>query len=138
MYGTQWPTSSQKLIQHQFVGDTGSAREQLETNPEFAGFNLSDLPADWTSKKGFYAPDAASLANRARFVRRFLRDRPEKDIVLVCHGDFLRQLTCDASGPSHIFWKNAESILWKVIVLLSVESPRVSLHPEVKSPNGRR
>lgn len=89
-------------------GDTGSSREKLEANPEFAGFDFSQLPADWTSKQGFWAPDRASLANRARWVRQWLRDRPEQDIVLIAHGDILRNITAGPNGPSVYDWKNAE------------------------------
>ena len=93
--------------------DTGSPLEVLASNQDFKGLNFARVTPDWTSKKGFYAPDPASLADRAKFIRRFLRDRPEKDIVLVCHGDFLRQLTCDASGPSRVYWRNAEMRIYK-------------------------
>lgn len=96
-----------------FPCDTGSPKELLEVDPDFKGLNFSRLTADWTSKKGFWAPDDASLANRAMFVRQYLRDRPEKDIVLVCHGDFLRQLTCDAGGPSRSYWKNVEMRVYR-------------------------
>ena len=89
-----------------FPCDTGSSAQSLTNDADFNGLSFSRLTPDWTSKQGFWAPDDASLANRAAFVRRFLRDRPERDIVLVCHGDFLRQLTCDADGPSRSFWKN--------------------------------
>ena len=37
-----------------------------------------------------------------------MRERPEKDIVLVAHGDFLRQITADKFGPSGHMWKNVE------------------------------
>lgn len=97
-----------------FPCDTGSPREVLEKDPEFAGFDLSRLTPDWTSKQGFWsmAPDA--LANRAKWVRQFLRERPEKDIVLVAHGDVLRQITGTAeNGPSTHMWKNAEARIFK-------------------------
>jgi broad specificity phosphatase PhoE len=96
-----------------FPCDTGSPREQLEMDPDFKGLEFSRLTPDWNSKQGFWAPDDASLADRAKFVRQFLRERPEKDIVLVCHGDFLRQLTADAEGPSRSFWKNVEMRVYK-------------------------
>jgi hypothetical protein len=69
------------------------AREELEADPEYAGLDLSDLKPDWTSKKGFYAPDVPSLQARARWNRRWLRERPEKEIVVVAHGDCLRYIT---------------------------------------------
>lgn len=88
--------------------DTGSSKEVLEANPEFASFNLSNLPPDWTSKKGFWAPDPQSVAARARWVRHFLLERPEETIVLVAHGDILRQITADQKGPGTHAWRNAE------------------------------
>ena len=96
-----------------FPCDTGSPREVLESDADFKGLDFSRVTPDWNSKQGFWAPDDASLANRAKFVRQFLRERPEKDIVLVCHGDFLRQLTADAEGPSRSFWKNVEMRVYK-------------------------
>ena len=105
--------------------DTGSSREDLESLDEFKDFNLELLTPDWNTKKGFYgiepshfprrfplilslAADPQSLADRARWVRQFLRDRPETEIVLVAHGDFLRRITCTAEGPSTYQWRNAE------------------------------
>ena len=72
------------------------------------------MTPEWTSKSGFWAPDSASIANRAKTVRHFLRERPEKNIVLVAHGDVLRQITCHAGGPSTYMWKNAEVQVWKL------------------------
>lgn len=91
-----------------FPCDTGSPRSKLEAMPEFAGLDFSRLTPDWTSKEGFWASDPASLQRRARKVRQFLRDTPEKDIVLVAHGDVLRQITSNADGPGRYMWKNAE------------------------------
>jgi broad specificity phosphatase PhoE len=90
----------------------GSPRSTLESTPEFSPYDLSRLTPDWTSKSGFYATDPASLARRATWVRRFLRDQPpgNKTIVLVAHGDFLRYLTASASdgAPAVHPWRNAE------------------------------
>ncbi|KAI8630442.1 phosphoglycerate mutase-like protein [Xylariaceae sp. FL1651] len=88
--------------------DRGSSRETLEADPEFSGFNFELLTPDWTSKEGFWSPDNAALANRARVVRQFLRSRPEKNIVLVAHGDVLRRITATPAGPAPYAWKNAE------------------------------
>ena len=96
-----------------FPCDTGSAKEDLENIDEFAGFKFDKLTPDWTSKQGFWAADKDSLTNRAQSMRQFLRDRPEKDIVLVAHGDFLRRITCDANEPSGYMWKNAEVRVFK-------------------------
>lgn len=91
-----------------FPCDTGVPREELEKIEEFAGFDFARLTPDWTSKQGFYAADQDALTNRARSVRHFLRDRPEQEIALIAHGDFLRRITCDADAPSDYMWKNAE------------------------------
>lgn len=45
---------------------------------------------------------------RAQWVRQYLRSRPEKNIVLVAHGDILRRITATAKGNSTYQWKNAE------------------------------
>lgn len=55
-------------------------------------FHLLNQTPDWTSKQGFWSNDPACLHARAKFVRRWLRSRPEKRIVLVSHGNFLRYL----------------------------------------------
>ncbi|KAI3332208.1 hypothetical protein HD806DRAFT_529970 [Xylariaceae sp. AK1471] len=88
--------------------DTGSLRETLEADPEFADFNFEPLTPERTSKEGFWAPDEAALANRAKWVRQFLRDRPEKNIVLVAHGGIMRRITASPAGPSTHLWWNAE------------------------------
>lgn len=92
-----------------FPCDTGSPREYLEANPEFADFDFSMLTPEWTSKKGFWSPDPQAISNRARWVRQWLRDRPEKTIVLVAHGDILRNILAGPHGPSSYPWKNAEA-----------------------------
>lgn len=97
----------------------------LEQDDEFKDFNFERLTPDWTSKKGFWgelfhrdlaleallttaAPDPVSLRERAKWVRQFLRDRPEKNIVLVAHGDILRNIIGTAQGASTRPWQNAE------------------------------
>ncbi|KAI5925245.1 histidine phosphatase superfamily [Camillea tinctor] len=91
-----------------FACDTGSARGVLEADPAYSVFDLSPLTDDWNSKRGFYAASEEALAARARWVRRYLRERPEKDIVLVAHGDVLRRITGRPEGDSEYPWRNAE------------------------------
>ncbi|KAI0337582.1 phosphoglycerate mutase-like protein [Trametopsis cervina] len=89
-----------------FPCDTGSPREVLEADPEYAGLDFSELTPDWTSKQDFYATTVPALQARARWNRRWLRSRPEKDIVVVAHGDCLRYIT--DGHNSHALWANAE------------------------------
>lgn len=41
------------------------------------------------------ADDDASLEARAQWIRQYLRERPEKEIALVAHGDILRRMIGD-------------------------------------------
>jgi broad specificity phosphatase PhoE len=93
--------------------DTGSAKEVLEKDPELKGFNLEKLVPEWTSKQGFWAADYETLQNRAKWLRQWLKNRPENTIVLVAHGDILRRITSTPAGPSEYMWKNAEARIWE-------------------------
>jgi len=83
--------------------DTGSDRTVLEKVDEFKGIDFSSLESDWNGKKRDFAP--ANVAARAKWVRKWLRARPEKEIVVVAHGDILRQITKTHYTHS---WANAE------------------------------
>lgn len=78
----------------------------LEADPEFSGLDFSLLTPDWCSKAGFYAPTEAALKERARWVRRWLREREEREIVVVAHGDILRYIT--NGKHSGMPWANTE------------------------------
>ncbi len=81
-------------------------REVLEADPEYADLDFSELTPDWTSKQGFYACTVSALQARARWNRNWLRSRPERDIVVVAHGDCLRYITEGINSGSA--WANAE------------------------------
>ena len=100
VYSLQSPSPS-NLLTH-----FPQAREILETDPEYAGLDLSPLTPDWTSKAGFYSASEDALRARARWVRRWLRARPEREIVVVAHGDILRYVI--EGFNSHSPWANAE------------------------------
>ncbi|TKA42733.1 hypothetical protein B0A55_13460, partial [Friedmanniomyces simplex] len=72
--------------------DTGRPRQHIEREADFQGLDLAPLTEDWTSKRGFWAPDEETVSRRARWVRQWLRARPERTIVLVAHGDILRRI----------------------------------------------
>ncbi|KAE8554310.1 hypothetical protein EYB25_002849 [Talaromyces marneffei] len=85
--------------------DTGSDVADLKR--EFSEYLLASgtpvvdfslVPEDWTKKIGKWAPSSDALINRACAARRWLRQRPEKEIVVICHGGFLHYFTQDWSG----------------------------------------
>ncbi|PRP88305.1 hypothetical protein PROFUN_03414 [Planoprotostelium fungivorum] len=75
--------------------DTGSDVD------EFPQFDFSRVPADWNSKKGFWADDEESLLRRAA---KLVSERPEKRIAIVTHGGFLGRLV-----PGFIGFQNTET-----------------------------
>ncbi|KAJ5717875.1 hypothetical protein N7488_003521 [Penicillium malachiteum] len=91
--------------------DTGSDPQVLRE--EFADKNvdLEMVHEDWNNKAGRYAPTNAALKERARAARRWLKARPEKEIVVVTHGGFLHYLTEDwedSSTYQGTGWLNTE------------------------------
>ncbi|KAI9651559.1 MAG: hypothetical protein M1831_000754 [Alyxoria varia] len=91
--------------------DTGSERDELQK--EFSGhpIDLSLVKDGWNSKKNQWAPNTAAIEERCRVARRWLRDRPEKDIVVVTHGGLLHYLTEDWAGLDRkqgTGWANTE------------------------------
>ncbi|KAG8725186.1 hypothetical protein FRC09_006422 [Ceratobasidium sp. 395] len=82
---------------HDFPCDTGSDRAVLEATEEFKGLaaqgiDWSPLTDDWNKNEGFYAPTLEALMNRAKWVRNYVRSRPEKNILLVGHGGIFREI----------------------------------------------
>jgi len=72
--------------------DVGSPPEAIEQ--EFGDLvDLHMVSPDWTSKKGPYAATPSALKARAHRFRRWLRQRPEKEIVVVGHGAFWQYVT---------------------------------------------
>ena len=80
----------------------------LEKDSEVSMLDFSGLTPDWTSKAGFYAADEKTLNERARWVRQWVYERPEKTILLVGHGDIIRRITGAPEGNSTYAWRNAE------------------------------
>jgi broad specificity phosphatase PhoE len=82
---------------HDFPSDTGSDRAVLEATDEFKdlarqGVDWSPLTDEWNKNEGFYAPSLEALRARAKWVRRYVRDRPEREVVLVGHGGIFREI----------------------------------------------
>ena len=71
------------LPERQEVGNhpwsTGRDRWELEKVPDFKDVDFTSLGDDWNNKEGFFAP--GNVLQRARHVRKWLRNRPEENIV---------------------------------------------------------
>ena len=78
--------------------DTGSSPEELAREFEGKPVDLGLVTPGWNSKQGKFAPTSKAIEGRARDARRWLMERPEKEIVVVFHGkpttrlSLLRQL----------------------------------------------
>ena len=72
--------------------DTGSDRAVIEER--FGEFVDAELVEEgWNSNTGIYAPTPEALKERAARLRDWLRARPEKEVVVVGHGNFWHYLT---------------------------------------------
>lgn len=73
--------------------------------------DLSLLKPGWNDKVGDNACDVKTIMSRARQLRTWIKERPEKEIVLVSHGRFAHYLTgeVDAEGvQTTAYWINDE------------------------------
>lgn len=105
--------------------DTGSDPETLRREVEENGLpvDLSLLYDGWNIKKDRYAPTNDAIKCRAREARRWLKARPEKDIIVVTHGGFLHYFTEDWEDSSHYQgtgWANTE---YRTYVFVETEHP---------------
>ncbi|KAH1691129.1 hypothetical protein KXV95_005950 [Aspergillus fumigatus] len=82
--------------------DTGSDPEVLrkEMEEQEIPVDMSLVQEGWNSKTGRYAPTNEAIKNRARAARRWLKERPEKEIIVVTHGGFLHYFTEDWEDSS--------------------------------------
>jgi len=64
--------------------DTGSSVSVL--SEEFPDLDFGLVVNGWNSKQGEWAPDEESIARRARKMRRWLKDHPANEIIVVTHG----------------------------------------------------
>lgn len=90
--------------------DTGSEVDILKQEfPNSVDFD--HVKHGWFLHEGEYAVDPKSLNARAAKLRRFIRDRPEKEIVLVSHGFFNHYITGDVNGKGEQttpWWQETE------------------------------
>ncbi|RDW81207.1 uncharacterized protein DSM5745_04764 [Aspergillus mulundensis] len=93
--------------------DTGSDPSALRKEIEEKGLpvDASLVHEGWNVKTGRYAPTNAAVGARARDARRWLKARPEKEIVMVSHGGVLHYFTEDWENSSQFQgtgWTNTE------------------------------
>lgn len=82
--------------------DVGSSvSEIVEEFGELVDTHL--VTDDWTGKQGQYATDPVALRARAKSLRRWLRARPEKEIVVVSHGAILDYIVEDNLDENGVF-----------------------------------
>ena len=90
--------------------DTGSDVELLrEEFPSKVDFD--HVKHGWWMKEGEYANEPKALIARAAKLRSWIKDRPEKEIVLVAHGYFNHYLTGDVDEKGEQttpWWSEAE------------------------------
>lgn len=90
--------------------DTGSEVELLKVLfPEHVDFD--NVKHGWWVHEGEFAFDTKALISRAAKLRRWLKNRPERAIVLVAHGFFNHFLTGDVDeegNQSTPWWNEAE------------------------------
>lgn len=80
--------------------DTGSDVERLVE--EFGDLlDVSLLSKQWFEKTGLNGTSEDELRERARRLRRYLRERPENTIVLVSHGTFAHYITEHVDPKGH-------------------------------------
>lgn len=66
----------------------------------------SNCTEGWNSNEEFYEATEVKQQERAKWVRRWLRDSKAEKVVVVCHHGFLRRLT--KTPPLGALWPNAE------------------------------
>lgn len=99
--------------------DTGSDVQLLEQEFRNEPVDFSLVTEGWTSKRGKWAAHSRAVEKRAQEVRKWLKARPEKNIVLVTHGGFLHYLTEDwaDSGKSNGLSESEKGSVEKLIRL---------------------
>jgi len=93
--------------------DTGSKTQELKDafGDLIDTYRIEEVHPYWYRNIGRFAPDAEAQIERARQLRCFIKDRPEKHVVLVSHGSFAHAITgnfTDEGEQTTRMWSNAE------------------------------
>lgn len=94
--------------------DTGSPVEVLRE--EFGEVNFEFLKEKWYLREGEFATDAKAVNERAKKLRKWIKQRPEKEIALVSHGFFNHFLTGEVDD------KGEQTTPWYVKFSINVDT----------------
>ncbi|KAF2501884.1 hypothetical protein BU16DRAFT_522770 [Lophium mytilinum] len=86
----------------------------FKDQPVALDFSMCDRYPEFNSKTGLFAPTTPALEERAKELRRLLREREERVVAVAAHGNFLHHITgmIDVEGKQvGGDWENAE---WRV------------------------
>jgi broad specificity phosphatase PhoE len=96
---TQMDTGSEVSVIREAFGDLVDTHRIEEIHPH------------WYKNVGKFGPGPEQQIERARMLRSFIRNRPEKNIVLVTHGSFAHAITGNFTKEGEQttrMWDNAE------------------------------
>ncbi|GAA5953654.1 hypothetical protein JCM3765_006928 [Sporobolomyces pararoseus] len=97
--------------------DTGDELERTKERfktADFLDWSTVESKPDWNKNRGMFEATEPKNVARAKWVRQWLKSRPERVVVLVTHHGLLRRLTKAPNAhnrqltPTHLQWSNAE------------------------------
>ncbi|KAG9603477.1 phosphoglycerate mutase-like protein, partial [Aureobasidium melanogenum] len=93
--------------------DTGSSVSEIKSlfGDLVDEHRIADVYPHWTTNCGRFDTDPETMIDRAKMLRLYIRDREEKNIVLVSHGTFAHALTgnfTEEGVQTTRMWGNAE------------------------------
>ncbi|GAA5905495.1 uncharacterized protein JCM6883_005350 [Sporobolomyces salmoneus] len=93
--------------------DLDKTKERFKA-ADFLDWSTVESKPDWNKNRGVFETTEKKNVARAKWVRQWLKSRPEGKIVVVTHHGLLRRLTKAPNAhnrqltPTHLQWSNAE------------------------------
>ncbi|GAA6010970.1 hypothetical protein JCM11491_005888 [Sporobolomyces phaffii] len=93
--------------------DLDETRERFKA-ADFLDWSTVEAQPDWNKNRGVFEATEAKNVARAKWVRKWLKARPEGKVVVVTHHGLLRRITKAPNAhnrqltPMHLQWSNAE------------------------------